>query len=116
MRHDLVTRAVLALTALLLLASLLFARLVAPVPQSDPAAEEAERGDGVQCTGAELFRTSCAGCHDAADLVELLEESDSRAEAAAGFLELLRDHGRTSDPEDVAILDHLARRAWERGR
>lgn len=96
MRHVIVRRAAILLTALFLAAAASFVWLtgrgaIPEAPASQPPLVPA---------GAALFERHCASCH-AADAVR-----------AAPDLEMfLKTHGESTDDEDRQIADYLARGA-----
>ena len=106
MRHELVTRAALGLCTLLLCAALLFARITAPASQAAPP--DREPADD---PGAALFALHCAGCHETAEMVDVLNAGSDRASAEEDMRSFLAAHGGSSAEEDRAIVAWLARTA-----
>ena len=94
MRHVIVRRAAILLTALFLAAAAAFVWLTgrgaiaeAPAAQPPPAA-----------AGAALFERHCASCHAAGDL-----------RAAPDLETFLKTHGESTDDEDRLIAEYLRR-------
>lgn len=92
MRHHIVTRIVVSLAAVCVLAVAIFAWGVT-------------RPGGP--SGEDLFSRHCAMCHDADDVGIAYRKSEDRDAAAAKFREFLADHYGPS-PEGIAlIVSHL---------
>jgi len=113
MRHVLVHRTVLALAALLVAASALFAwaagrpRAAGPSGQGMGAAG-AGAGAAPLADGAALFEQHCAACHAARELADPLRQAPDAAAASEALAAFLRRHGEASDAEDRAIVEFLA--------
>lgn len=104
MRHQVVKRLTLALTAVIALSALLFAWLVRDEPASVPTRGPSVSSDDERM-GAALFERYCGACHAAADLRPAL---GSGAAARADWEQFLLDHGDADLEEDRHILDFLA--------
>ena len=113
MGHTTVTRASLALAALFAAASLLFAWIASREARDTPPRGSRSSPDAPS-DGAALFRRYCASCHTTSEMTELLRQAPDLEAAAAEMLELLADHGASSDAEDRAIVEHLRATSGER--
>ena len=107
MRHALVRRVVLALVALLVGASALFAWR-AGRPLAVGIAVEAVGSPSQGAAGAALFERHCADCHVAPDLAATLRGTPDPAAAATRLRAFLAVHGEASDAEDRAIVEFLS--------
>ena len=112
MRHDLVTRAAIGLTALLVAAALLFAWSV----RVDPALEHASAREGGSAAGERAFHAHCARCHEVDEIVSDMGRHADFDEASRSLLELLSGHGDAGASDDRAIVDHLRALAERRSR
>lgn len=103
MRHHIVTRIVVSLAVVCVLAVAIFVwGVTRPVGPSGPAPVEPAGP-----TGEVLFSRHCAMCHDADDVGIAYRKSEDREAAVATFREFLADHYGPS-PEGIAlIVSHL---------
>jgi mono/diheme cytochrome c family protein len=103
MRHHIVTRIVVSLAVVCLLAVVLFAwGVTRPSSPSGPAGTEP-----VGPTGDALFARHCAMCHDADDVGIAYRKSEDREAAAATFREFLVDHYGPSPGAIALIVSHV---------
>ncbi|MFM7102217.1 MAG: c-type cytochrome [Verrucomicrobiota bacterium] len=106
MLHARVTRVALVFGGLAAGAVLLFAALAnrapAPAPAPAPAGPAAP-----ERSGAELFTQHCGRCHEPRELAPSLRRKPDRAQARQEAIGFLRDHGDSTDDEDVRIVDFL---------
>jgi mono/diheme cytochrome c family protein len=98
-RHVLVTRASLSITALFLAASLAFAWLA--------GRPRATTGRAPAPYGERAFADHCRGCHEAEELAGPLRSAADAAAAAAAMEAFLSEHGESSAAEDRAIVEFL---------
>lgn len=106
MRHHIVTRIVVSLAVVCVLAVVLFAWGVTR-PSGPSGAAPAE---SVGPTGEALFARHCAMCHDADEVGIVYRKSEDREAAVAAFREFLADHYGPS-PEGIAlIVSHVMNR------
>jgi mono/diheme cytochrome c family protein len=101
MRHVLVTRASLAIVALLVAASSTFAWL-ASRPGATP-----ERDSSPPIDGERVFAGACASCHAARELADRLRAAADVETAAREMETFLADHGEATGAEDRAIVAFL---------
>ncbi len=101
MRHVIVTRIVVSLSVVFVLAVALFAWAATRPVAAPRAAPPAAAGPG----GAELFERHCAMCHDT-DIADGYRTAADRGSAAA-FRELLVDHYGPSPDGIALIVEHL---------
>lgn len=100
MRHRIVTRACLALAAVLAAAALAFAWHHAELAPAQPPRTAEPRA-------AEAFDLHCAACHDLADLAADLAAAPDRAAAVLDLLAFLEEHGDAAPDEDLAVAREL---------
>jgi len=110
MRHLLVTRLVLLLVAMSLVAVWLFTRLTGPDAEPAPVAL-AVTSAAAPPDVARLFEQRCGSCHDTADLVADLAAAPARDARAGEWKLFVADHVDTSAAEAAALVDYLAARA-----
>ncbi|MCL4848640.1 MAG: hypothetical protein KJ066_19000 [Acidobacteria bacterium] len=101
MRHVIVTRIVVLLSVVFVVAVALFA-WAATRPVAAPRAAPQAAGP----SGAELFDRHCAMCHDT-DIADGYRTAADRDRSAAAFRELLVDHYGPSPDGIALIVEHL---------
>jgi mono/diheme cytochrome c family protein len=104
MRHVLVTRASLAIVALLVAASSTFAWLAS---RSRATPERPERDSSPPIDGERVFAGACASCHAARELADRLRAAADVETAAREMETFLADHGEATGAEDRAIVAFL---------
>jgi cytochrome c5 len=105
MRHKIVTRIVIALSALWAAAVVVFAwGTTRPLPE--PSAAAVREGP----SGEDLFARHCAMCHDAGDVGSAWRDAADRQAATAAFREFLVDHYGPSPEGNARIVDYVMAR------
>ena len=107
MRHVAVRRSALILASVFVVCAGLFAWITTKRERESPgtasSAEAAAPVPAADDEGAALYETYCARCHPV-DSLRTGMSADRRRELE----EFLQKHGRSSDEEDLLIIDYLA--------
>jgi mono/diheme cytochrome c family protein len=109
MTHTIVTRVALGVCAMCVGAAVLFAYLAAaPAAQAHDAGAPAAQAKAEPHPGKAPYDRHCAGCHAIDEAEGMLRDGGSNLDAnAAAMVEFLKNHGRSSDAEDRAIVEYI---------
>ena len=109
MTHTIVTRVAVGVCALCVGAAVLFAYLAStPTSHAQNTAAQTVQAKAEPHPGAALYDRHCAGCHTIDEAEGMLKVSGPNLDASAkAMVEFLKSHARSSDQEDVVIVEYI---------